>query len=85
VDGSGIRTLRLLKTPTLLVLHDFTNHGFQTASLAPLVALQEVLQECAVISSQLEAHCTVDATVTEEGKQWLARLDCQLADGGHLQ
>jgi len=68
-DGSGVRTLRLLKTPTLLVLHDFTNHGFQTASLAPLVALPDVLQQCAAITSELEAHCTVHASVTEHGKR----------------
>jgi hypothetical protein len=32
VDGD-IRTLELLKAPTVLVLHDFTNRGFQAASI----------------------------------------------------
>jgi len=85
VNGSGIRTIRLLKTPTLLVLHDFTNHGFQTASLAPLVALPEVLQQCAAMTSELEAHCTVHGEVTQHGKRWLERLDCPLVEGGNLQ
>jgi hypothetical protein len=31
LDGSGTRTLQLLRAPTILVLHDFTNHGFRTA------------------------------------------------------
>jgi hypothetical protein len=76
LDGSGIRTIRLLKAPALLVLHDFTNHGYQTASIAPLVGLREVLSKCLVITSELEAHCTVQETVTEAAKIWLCRLDC---------
>jgi hypothetical protein len=79
VDGSGVRTLRLLKAPTLLVLHDFTNHGFQHASLAPLVALPNVLQQCATIATELEAHCIVKSAVTEDGRRWLARLDCPVS------
>jgi SAM-dependent methyltransferase len=75
LDGSGIRTIRLLKAPALLVLHDFTNHGYQTASIAPLVALPEVLGQCRAITSQLEAHCTVQQTVTDAAKLWLSRLD----------
>jgi hypothetical protein len=78
VDESGIRTLRLIKTPTLLGLHDFTNHGFHTASLAPLIVLPEVLQQCAAMASKLEAHCTVDSRITQDGKRWLERLDCPL-------
>jgi hypothetical protein len=76
LNGSGVRTLRLLKTPTLLVLHDFTNHGFQAASLFPLVALPEALQLCTTITSEPEAYCAVHGSVTEDGKRWLARLDC---------
>jgi hypothetical protein len=85
VDGSGTRTLRLMKTPTLLVLHDFTSRGFQAASVAPLVALPEVLQQCAAVTSELEAHGTVHGRVTQDGKRWLERLDCPLVDGGNLQ
>jgi hypothetical protein len=76
LDGSGIRTIRLLKAPALLVLHDFTNHGYQTASVTPLVGLPEVLSQCLAITSELEAHCTVQKTVTEAAKLWLCRLDC---------
>ena len=32
-DRSGIRTIRLLKAPTLLVLHDFTSHDFRWPQL----------------------------------------------------
>jgi hypothetical protein len=74
-DRSGIQTIRLLKAPTLLVLHDFTNHGFQVASVAPLVALPEVLSQCSTITSELETHCTVRETVTDAAKLWLSRLD----------
>jgi hypothetical protein len=66
----------LLKAPALLVLHDFTNHGYQTASVAPLVALPEVLSQCFAKTSELEAHCTVRETVTEAAKLWLCRLGC---------
>jgi hypothetical protein len=72
LDGSGIRTIRLLKAPALLVLHDFTNHGYQTASVAPLVGLPEVLAQCLAITSEL-----VQETVTEAAKLWLCRLDCR--------
>ena len=82
INGSGIRTIRLVKAPTLLVLHDFTNHGYQTACLAPLVALPEMLQHCAAIASELEVHCTVQESVTEAAKRWLVRLDCQPDDRG---
>jgi hypothetical protein len=78
LDGSGIRTIRLMKAPTLLLLHDFTNRGFQVASIAPLVALPDVIQQCAVMASELEAHCAVQETVTEAAKQLLARLDCPI-------
>jgi SAM-dependent methyltransferase len=75
-DGSGIRTIRLLKAPTLLVVHDFTNHGFQAASVAPLVALPEALSQLRTVTSELEAHCTVRETVTDAAKLLLSRLDC---------
>ena len=76
LDGSGIRTIRLLKAPALFVQHDFTNHGYQTVSIAPLVGLREVLSQCLVTTSELEAHCTVQETVTEAAKIWLCRPDC---------
>jgi hypothetical protein len=75
VDGSGIRTIRLIKTPALLVLHDFTNHGFSTAFIAPLVGLAEMIVHCQKLSSDLEQHCVVSAGATQAGRQQLARLD----------
>lgn len=75
LDGSGIRTIRLFAAPTLLVLHDFTNHGFQTASISPLVALSEVLQQCNAIAAKLEPYCSVRQTTTEATALWLSRLD----------
>lgn len=80
VDGSGIRTIRLLKAPTLLVVHDFTNHGFRTAWIAPLVALPEVLSQCNDLALELEVHCMVQKSVTEAGNLWLSRLDYQMSD-----
>lgn len=76
IDGSGTRTLQLLRAPTLLVLHDFTSHGFRTASVAPLVALPEVLSQCNALASQLEVDCIVARSVTDAAVSWLARLDC---------
>jgi hypothetical protein len=75
VDKSGVRTIQLLKTPTLLVLHDFTNHGFKTAFVAPLVGLSEVIAHCWKMVSDLEKNCTVTAALTEAGRAQLARLD----------
>jgi SAM-dependent methyltransferase len=80
LDGSGIRTIQVLWAPTLLVVHDFTNHGFRTAWIAPLVALPEVLSQCNDLASELEAHCMVQKSVTEAGKLWLSRLDYQVSD-----
>jgi hypothetical protein len=76
IDGSGVRTLQLLGAPTLLVLHDFTNHGFRTASVAPLVALRDVLSQCNDLAARLEEHCIVQKSVTEAAVSWLARMDC---------
>jgi hypothetical protein len=76
LDGSGIRTIRLLKAPTFLVLHDFTNRGFRTAWIVPLVALPGTLSQCNVLASELEAHCTVQKSVAEAAILWLSRLDC---------
>ena len=75
IDRSGIRTIRLLKAPTMLVLHDFTNHGFQTAFVAPLVGLPNMLEHCWKITSELEENCTVTAAVTDAGRALLARLE----------
>lgn len=75
LDGSGTRTIQLLKAPAVLVLHDFTNHGFNAASIAPLVALPEMLSQCNEITSGLEVHCVVQKSVTESAISWLSRLD----------
>lgn len=80
IDGSGTRTLQLLKAPSLLVVHDFTNRGFSAASVAPLVALPEMLSQCNELASQLEAHCVVERSVTEAAVSWLARMDCPTKD-----
>jgi SAM-dependent methyltransferase len=76
-DGSEIQTIRLLKAPTLLVGHDFNNHGAQRASVFPLIALPEALSQIrSAITSELEPHCTVRETVTDAAKLLLSRLDC---------
>jgi SAM-dependent methyltransferase len=79
-NGSGIRTIRLLAAPTLLVLQDFTNHGFHTVWITPLVALPEVLQQCNDIVAGLESHCSVRRATTEATALCLARLDYQMSD-----
>jgi SAM-dependent methyltransferase len=79
-DGSGIRTIQLLKAPAFLVLHDFTNHGFRTAWIAPLVALPQVLSQCNDLATELEANCFVQKSVTEAAILWLSRLDCPTND-----
>jgi SAM-dependent methyltransferase len=80
LDGSGIRTIQLLKAPAFLVVHDFTNHGFRTAGIAPLVALPQVLSQCNDLTTELEAHCIVQKSVTEAAILWLSRLDCPTND-----
>src|SRR5262249_49243871 len=80
VDGSGIRTLKLLKAPTLLVLHDFTNQGFQAASIAPRVALPDVLRQCETIIGNLEGVGAVEAALTSAGKAELLDLDVAVQD-----
>jgi hypothetical protein len=85
IDGSGTRTLQLLRAPTLLVLHDFTNHGYRTAWVAPLVALREVLSRCNELASQLEEHCIVERSFTEAAVSWLARMDLPYESYTHLQ
>jgi SAM-dependent methyltransferase len=75
IDRSGIRTIRLLKTPTMLVLHDFTNRGFKSAFVAPLVGLPSVLDHCRKMISELEENCTVTAGVTDAGRALLGRLE----------
>jgi SAM-dependent methyltransferase len=67
VDKSGIRTIRLLKTATMLVLHDFTNRGYQTAFVAPLVALPTMLSHCQDLARELEDNAEVTSAVTEGG------------------
>jgi SAM-dependent methyltransferase len=73
-DGSGIRTLRLLRTATFLILHDFTNHGYVRASLAPLVALGDVIAQCQSIARDLEPNALVTASITDAGKALLQRF-----------
>jgi hypothetical protein len=74
VDNSGIRTVQILKTPTILVVHDFTNHGYKTAYVGPLVALPELIANCQSIARELESHAVVTASITEAGVALLARL-----------
>jgi SAM-dependent methyltransferase len=74
VDKSGIRTIRLLKTATMLVLHDFTNHGYKTAFVAPLVALPTMRSHCQDIARDLENNAEVTSAVTEAGEALLTRL-----------
>lgn len=74
VDNSGIRTIQLLKTPTILVLHDFTDHGHRTAFVAPLVALPELVGQCQNIVQELKGQAVVSASTTEAGEELLARL-----------
>jgi SAM-dependent methyltransferase len=73
-DDSGIRTLRLLRTATFLILHDFTNHGYVKASLAPLVALGDVIAQCQSIARDLEDNAIVTASITDAGKALLQRF-----------
>jgi hypothetical protein len=80
VDGSGIRTLKLLKAPAVLVLHDFTSRGFQAASIAPCVALPDVLGQCQTIVSDLEGLGAVEATLTSAGRSELLGLGVQIAE-----
>ncbi|SCY34277.1 class I SAM-dependent methyltransferase [Microvirga guangxiensis] len=75
IDGSGTRILRLMKTPTLLVVHDFTTLGYQEAFIAPLVALPDILSNCVQVATALQEHCAVIGDLTEAGKVWLSRLD----------
>ena len=42
------------------------------ASVAPLVALPEVLLQCSTLTSELESHCTVREAVTDAAKLWLS-------------
>jgi SAM-dependent methyltransferase len=77
LDGSGTRIVRLLRAPTLLLVHDFTNHGYRTVWIAPLVALAETLAQCDDLASQLEAFCVVQKSTTEAAELWLLRLDYQ--------
>jgi hypothetical protein len=74
VDKSGIRTIRLLKTAAMLVLHDFTNRGYKTAFLAPLVALPTMLAHCQDLARELENNAEVTSAVTEAGESFLKRL-----------
>jgi hypothetical protein len=77
-DTSGIRTLQLLKAPTLLLIYDFTNTGFRRAWIVPLVALPEALKRCDDLISEWEKHCTVTVrkkSLTEAAVSLLARLD----------
>jgi hypothetical protein len=74
-DGSGTRYIVLKKTPTLLILHDFTTKGYQEATVAPLVALPEMLAQCSEMAMALEEHCAVTGALTVAGSVWLTRLD----------
>ena len=74
VDNSGTRTIRILKTPTILVLHDFTNHGAKTVFVAPLVALHELIANCQSIAKELDSDAVVTTSITEAGEALLARL-----------
>lgn len=74
-DNSGVHTLRLLRTTTFLVRHDFTNHGYVRASVLPLVALSDAIAECQSIARDLEDNAKVTASITDAGKALLKRFD----------
>jgi SAM-dependent methyltransferase len=73
-DGSGVHTLRLLRTRTFLVFHDFTNHGYVAASVAPLVRLGDAIARCRSIARDLEDNAEVTASITDAGKALLQRF-----------
>ena len=75
INNSGIRRLRLLRTATFLVLHDFTDHGYVKASLAPVVRLGDVIAECQSIALDLEGVAKVTASITDAGRVTLERFD----------
>jgi SAM-dependent methyltransferase len=75
IDNSGVHTVRLLRTATFLVRHDFTNHGYVRASVLPLVALGDAIAECELIARDLKDDAIVTTSITEVGEALLKRFD----------